>query len=177
MNNATNVRAAVPNDFEGIRRVVEAAFGQSAEADLIEALRASADPFLELVAERSGELVGQIAFSPVVIEPAADSGADVPEGLMALAPMAVRPDCQRSGIGRALVIEGLEACRSRGVGAVFVLGHPAYYPRFGFEPLAPRGLRFAFDAPPEACLALELRPDALSGLQGTVRFHEAFRGD
>ncbi len=85
--------------------------------------------------------------------------------------MAVRPDLQRRGIGSALVRRGIEACGERGLSAIVVLGHPEYYPRFGFSPVAGR-LRDPFSAG-DAFMALELVPDALTA-PGTVRYAPAF---
>ena len=95
--------------------------------------------------------------------------------MMGLAPMAVLPGRPRRGIGAALVQEGLRACWRMGVGAVVVLDHPAYYPRFGFQPAGAYGLRSAYDVPDEAFMALERRPGALEGAGGRVKYPEAFR--
>lgn len=81
---------------------------------------------------------------------------------------------QREGIGSALVNAGLDQCRSLGVGAVVVLGHPSYYPRFGFHTAARIGIGCEYDSPEEAFMAIELIPGHLQGVTGTVRFHQAF---
>ena len=94
---------------------------------------------------------------------------------MGLAPMAVAPARQRAGIGSALVRDGLARCRRQGVEAVFVVGHPAYYPRFGFSLASGFGITCEFEVPDEAFMALELAPGALRGRTGQVFFHEAFR--
>jgi putative acetyltransferase len=88
--------------------------------------------------------------------------------------MAVGPARQRAGIGSALVRAGLERCKLLDAAAVVVLGHPAYYPRFGFVPAAAFGLACEYDVPAEAFMALELRPGALRGAAGTLRYHAAF---
>jgi putative acetyltransferase len=93
---------------------------------------------------------------------------------MALAPMAVIPHRQRTGIGSALVRAGLEECRRAGVAAVFVVGHPSYYPRFGFAAGATIGFKCQFDVPDDAFMVTELLPGALAGRSGTIYFHEAF---
>ena len=165
------VRPERPEDRAAVRRVNEAAFGQPDEADLVDRLRAQARPYLGLVAVIDGEVVGHIAFTPVALEPARP-GLDA----RGLAPMAVLPTHQRAGVGTALVREGLAACRRDGAGAVVVLGHPTYYPRFGFAPAGGFGLRSEYDAPPEAFMALALVPGALDGAAGVVRYHAAFAG-
>src|SRR5262245_48756412 len=118
-----------------IRRVNEQAFGRSAEADLVDALRARGRISLSLVAERGGEVVGHILFSPVRVDSARGSIAG-----LGLAPMSVLPAHQRTGIGSLLVRAGLDECRRADHGWVVVLGHPEYYPRFGFVPARRHGL-------------------------------------
>lgn len=148
-------------------RINESAFGHADEARLVESLTRRARPLLSLVAESGGAIAGHILFTPVTLDGFA-------ELLMGLAPMAVAPDKQRCGIGSALVRAGLDGCRSLGAAAVVVLGHPGYYPRFGFVPATRFGLRCEYDAPAEAFMALELRPHALAGAGGSVRYHPAF---
>ena len=110
-------------------------------------------------------------FSPVVI---ADDG--VASDAVALGPIAVLPDRQRQGVGSTLVRAGLEACACAGHDVVFVLGSPAFYGRFGFVPARARGLRCKFDAPEDAFMVAELRPDALGGRRGMVRYRPEFDG-
>ena len=93
---------------------------------------------------------------------------------MGLAPMAVRPPKQRQGVGAALVREGLVQCRALGCDAVVVLGHPRYYPRFGFLTASRWGLRCEYDVPDEVFMALELRARSLAGKAGVIRYHPAF---
>jgi putative acetyltransferase len=107
-------------------------------------------------------------FSPITLE--GQSGVT----MMGLAPMAVAPASQRRGIGSALVRAGLEACRQIGCGAVVVLGHPGFYPRFGFVPALRFRIRSDYDVPDDVFMALELQPDALRGRSGVVRYHAAF---
>lgn len=160
----------MPADHDAVRAVNERAFGRAAEADLVDVLRRDARPTVSLVAESSGQVVGHIFFSPVAIESSPGLSG------MGLAPMAVHPAWQQQGIGSALVRAGLRACAAQGAQAVVVLGHPDYYPRFGFTPAADFGLRSEYaDAPPEAFMALEMQPDALDAAHGTVRFHPAFQ--
>jgi len=163
------IREEKEGDQQGVRRVNEAAFGQSTEADLVDALRCAEAVTVSLVAEADGEIVGHILFSPVSL-----SGTGGEPKIAGLAPMAVLPEHQRRGIGSLLVKHGLEYCRKAGVQAVVVLGHPEYYPRFGFRPASTWGLRCEFDAPEDVFLGIELTPHALSDLFGVVKYHPAF---
>lgn len=165
---AVSVRREQPADHQAIFAVNAAAFGTSAEARLVKALRDQARPLISLVADQAGRLVGHILFSPVTVEPPRDVF------LMGLGPMAVLPEHQRRGIGSALVRAGLDACRAAGAQAVVVLGHPQYYPRFGFEPASSFGLQCEYDVPDEVFMAIEIRPGALTPAPGLVRYHPAF---
>lgn len=171
----TAVRIERPADQHAVRRVNEAAFGRPDEADIVDRLRMGSPDYLGLVAVEGEAVRGHIAFTPVTFEPARPGST-----AYGLAPMAVLPEHQRSGVGGALVRAGLDACRGRGAGGVVVLGHPAYYPRFGFRPASAFGLRCAYDVPDEAFMALALRPSALDGpagtVAGTVHYHPALAG-
>jgi putative acetyltransferase len=163
------VRAEAAEDTLGIRQVNELAFGQPCEADLVDALRAAARPYISLVAFSEGRVVGHIFFSPVTLEPE-DSAF-----ILGLAPLAVLPECQRRGVGSRLVRAGLEECRRIGCEVVVVVGHPEYHPRFGFAPASRKGLRCEYPAPDEVFMVAELRPDALSG-RGLVIYRPEFGG-
>ncbi len=168
------IRPETPADHGAVYEVNERAFERAAEADLVEILRRDADPYLSLVAETRGHVIGHIFFSPVEIasvEIESEAGSITAVGL---APMAVIPERQRQGVGSKLVREGLQACKRMGVQAVVVLGHPAYYPRFGFKPAEGFGLRSEYDVPAEVFMAMELKPGALEGIQGTVKYDAAF---
>jgi putative acetyltransferase len=156
-------------DRDAVRRVHATAFTTPEEADLVDALRAGADPLVSLVAEDAGEIVGHVMFSPVTLP-------DPRLRLMGLAPLAVVPERQRGGVGGALTRAGLERCREIGAGAVVVLGHPDYYPRFGFVRADAYGIGCPFDAPAEAWMVAELEPGYLRGAGGTARWHAAFDG-
>lgn len=162
------VRDETAADVAAVRRVHATAFATPEEAKLVDALRAAARPLVSLVAEVDGEIVGHVVFSPVTLP-------DHPEvHLMGLAPLAVVPAHQRRGIGGALTRAGLERCRELGVGAVVVLGHPDYYPRFGFERAEAFGVGCQFGAPSEAWMLLELEPGCLGAARGIARWHPAF---
>ena len=161
------MRLEQPDDERGIRETNELAFGGPLEARLVDALRETAD-YLSLVATIDERVVGHILFTPVTIEPAAD------RRIAGLGPMAVRPEHQRSGIGGQLIRAGLEECRRSGYSAVVVLGHPEYYPRFGFVPAHTFGLTCEFPSPPEAFMAVELERGGLHEIRGVVCYRAEF---
>ena len=165
------IRPETAEDYAAIREVNLLAFGQEVEPRLVEALRRLPDfiPELSLVAVEAGQVVGHILFSPIVIE---TKDGSVPA--LTLAPLAVRPEFQNQGVGSALVRRGLEECERLGHRIVVVVGHPPYYPRFGFSPARARGLEAPFPVPDEAFLVLELVPGALDGVAGTVRYPPPF---
>lgn len=163
------VRPETPADFAAVREVNESAFGQPAEAGLVDALRVVARPLVSLVAVEDGRVAGHILFSPVTV--------DGPQGVsaaMGLAPMAVRPERQNAGIGSALVRRGLAACAALGEDVVVVLGHPHYYPRFGFVPAATKGLSCEYPVPNDVFMVTELVPGALRGRTGRVKYRPEF---
>ena len=133
------------------------------------ALRAAARPLVSLTAEQPGELVGHVLVSPVSIE-----GTRDPIPVAGLAPLAVDPDRQRRGVGAALVRAALPACARIGWRAVFLLGEPAYYSRFGFTIAAPRGFHYESEAFDAGFQVIELVEGALAGRTGWVRYHPAF---
>lgn len=166
----STIRPETPADFSSVREVNERAFERTAEADLVEVLRYATETHLSLLAEEEGSVIGHIFFSSVKVASASGLNAN----LFGLAPMAVLPERQRQGIGANLVRKGLQACRESGCHAVVVLGHPEYYPRFGFQPAHIFGLRSEYDVPAEAFMALELVPGALRDIRGTVKYNAAF---
>jgi putative acetyltransferase len=159
------IREERPSDRDAIFAVNARAFETDAEARLVDILRERNAVVVSLVAEIDGAVAGHILFSPVTV----GDGAFV-----ALAPMSVLPEHQRSGVGSALVRAGIAACRARGDAAIFVLGHAEYYPRFGFVPAGPKGLHYQSEEFDPHFFVLELRPGALDGVQGLVEFHAAF---
>jgi putative acetyltransferase len=158
------VRPAFPADHAAIRAVETAAFGRPDEAGMVETARDEGAALVELVAEADGQIVGHILFSRMTVTPA--------RCFAGLAPVAVAPGFQRRGIGEALCRAGIEAVRTLGAEAVVVLGHPDYYPRFGFSAAAARRLASPY-AGNAAFMALELTPGALAAAR-KVDYPRAF---
>jgi len=157
-----------PEDYLAIHALNQAAFETAAEANLVDILRKEVSPVISLVAEDGETIVGHIMFSPVSL-----SGH--PElNILGLGPMSVAPRHQRKGIGSALVREGLMKCKDLGAGAVIVLGHPWFYPRFGFSPSVDYGIGCEYDVPPEVFMVIELKPGYLRGASGIIKYHPAF---
>jgi len=161
------IRPESTTDFEAVHHVNQLAFGSELEGRIVARIREEASPVISLVADDDG-LVGHILFSPV------SRGERDSSIIMALGPMAVMPARQRQGIGSALVIAGLDACRDAGVGGVVLIGHPGFYPRFGFRPGSEFGLRSEFEVSDEAFMAMELTEHSLRTGTGMIHFHPAF---
>ena len=161
------VRPETPSDEAYVYAINVAAFETDAEARLVNALRTQCDEYISLVAESEDGIVGHILFTPVSL-------GDGEARVAGLAPMAVRQDLQRSGIGSMLVNAGLVECERKGFGAVVVLGHPDYYPKFGFEPASQFGLSSEYDVPDEVFMARNLKAGFLDDLSGVFRYHAAF---
>jgi putative acetyltransferase len=163
------IRAETIDDQSAVRSLNELAFGQPDEAKLVDALRKSVSIYISLVAVKDGEIVGHILFTPVTIESDVSSFT-----ALGLGPMAVHPAHQRQGIGSELVRHGLEECRRIGHSIIVLVGHPEYYPRFGFVPGKLRDLTCEFEVPDEAFMVLELETGALLGRSGLVKYHPEF---
>ena len=161
------IRPPVPSDYAAIDTVVSAAFEGPDEATLVRRLRVDGEMAIELVVSDGPDIVGHIAFShlPVLVD-----GRTV--RALSLAPVAAAPGRQNNGVGTALINAGLAAAQAAGFQAVIVVGHPAYYPRFGFSAEAARHLAAPFHGP--AFMALDLAPGALSGQAGQVKYPPAF---
>jgi putative acetyltransferase len=167
-----SVRPERPGDEDGVARVVSAAFGQTAEADLVARLRGQGALAVSLVAEAGGEVVGHVALSPVTVDGRPGGGR-----WLGLAPLAVDPDRQRQGVGRRLVAAALDAAARDGGAVAFVLGDSRYYGALGFEDAVRFGWRCTYDVPP-AAFRVRLLGGSAEDLPpaGTVRYHEAFDG-
>lgn len=157
----SSIRPAEVGDHRAIRDVLLAAFDGSEEADLVERLRANGDAEIELVAESDSAICGHILFSPM----------KAPFRALALAPVAVAPARQDAGLGAALILAGLERARDDGWEAVFVVGEPAYYTRFGFN----AALAAAFASPYAGpyCMGLTLN-EPLPTASGEIGYAPAF---
>jgi len=171
-----SIRNETPTDRDAVRRVIVEAFthselGHHGEADLVDQLRSHCNDLLALVAMEGEDLVGQILFSPVSIR----TSTGVVRG-MGLAPMAVVPCHQSSRIGSALVGAGLEHLSTGGCPFVVVLGHPQYYPRFGFQHGAEHGVRHGFAGIPQEVFFVKLLDQSLleSNLSGTAIYRSEF---
>jgi putative acetyltransferase len=167
------IREERPMDIEKVRKLNEKAFtqafGQAPEADLVDRLRENCSNILSLVAVQNDQVIGHIYFSPVNI-----SGDKIIEGI-GLGPMAVLPEFQRRGIGSQLVQAGIEILKRRGYTFIIVLGHPEYYPRFGFKRASHSGIRSQWEGvPDEAFMILILNEEAMIGVYGIARYRNEF---
>ena len=163
------IRQEAADDLNPIQSVHRLAFGGDEEARLVSALRAEGYVRASLVAEAEGQVIGHILFSDL---PILMPEATIPA--LSLAPLAVIPERQRQGVGSALVRQGLQFCRIHGHRIVVVLGHPEFYPRFGFSAKLARQLKSPYSG--EAFMAMELVPWALLGVEGEVRYPPPFEG-
>jgi putative acetyltransferase len=155
------IRGGIPADAAGIRDVVAAAFGRPNEAELVDRLCADGDMVISLVAIQDRQIAGHVLFSTIV----------APFTALALAPVSVRPEHQRSGIGSGLIRAGSAVARNGGWTGVFVLGDPAYYRRFGFDPALAAGFSCRFSGPHFMALALQT---PLPMTTGAIEYPRAF---
>ena len=166
------IRPERPDDYQAIAELVQQAFGRELEAKLVENLRASAAylPELALVATDDRGLLGHIMITTIKIS--RDAGGT--HATTILAPLAVAPDHQRTGIGTALTEAALLAARQAGYRSMILVGHPSYYPRFGFRRASTWGIRYAQPIPDDVFMAVELVPGALTNAAGLVTLPAAF---
>ncbi|MFD9885724.1 GNAT family N-acetyltransferase [Streptomyces alboflavus] len=186
----TRPEAASGADRAAVRAVNVAAFPTEGEADLVDALREDAGAWIDGLSFVAEAPRGDGSGVPAGTEGADGSGGEVVahalitrchvDGVPALclAPVAVLPAYQKTGAGSAVVRAVLHAARARGEQLVLVLGHPDYYPRFGFTPASAYGIRPSFEVPDEAMMALVLdRPGTDGGVpvpSGTIAYPAAF---
>jgi putative acetyltransferase len=165
------VREERPDDIEAIRGVSDKAFNQPDEGSIVDRLRDNCDDLISLVAVSGGQIVGHILFSPVVL----DGPAGRLEG-MGLGPMAVLPKYQRLGIGSMLVEAGIAKLEESGCPFVVVIGHPEYYPRFGFERASGYGIKSEWDVPDEAFMIFLTDSSKMKGWTGVAKYRPEFEG-
>jgi len=163
------VRPEKPEDIPAIRIVNERAFGRTAEADLVDTLRRNGKAAISLVADDDGRVVGHIFFSAVTIQSRETELTGI-----GLAPLAVIPERQKQRIGSMLMGHGLRRCREEDHPFVVVLGHPNYYPRFGFVPASNFGIKSEYDVADEVFMVMELREGALTGCAGVAKYQPEF---
>lgn len=167
-----HIRPEQAGDIGKIHALESAAFGRREEADIVDQLRASGHLWLSQVAELDGEIVGHAAYSLVTVT---DAGNEY--WFPALGPIGVVPPLQKRGIGKALIEAGFLAVQEAGFGLLFLVGHPRYYPRFGFQPAQPLGFTSDYVTDPQSHAHFMVRvfDDSLVGeARGHMRYHEAF---
>jgi putative acetyltransferase len=167
------IRTAGRDDYPGIRKCLDIAFGQTAEGDVVDRLRSDDSDSLELVAAHHGDIIGTAMFSPASAHLAS---GDILRGL-ALGPVAVYPDDQNKGIGSALIEAGLEHFRPYPVAFFCVLGAPDYYARFSFTPAIERGWTWSGDDGSIAGMRHAFQiiiPRPLPASNGIIQYHPAF---
>lgn len=157
-----NVRDEDPADHGPIRDLIEQAFGRESEAVLVDALRRDGDIVGALVAEQDGRIVGHAVLSRLIS----------PGGSLALGPVSVSPGRQRQGVGTALIRTCVEQAGMAEWEAIFVLGDPDYYERFGFR--AETAIGFETPYPVQYFMALELKKGSLLARCGAVEYPQAF---
>lgn len=162
------IRYESDSDRDRVSELNSQTFPTHAEANLVDALRSSAK-CISLVAENENQIIGHILFSPMCVKSSKDLS------IMGLAPMAVLPKEQNKGIGSLLVERGLEECKASKVDAVAVLGHPNFYPKFGFQTSAKFNIKSEYKVPDEVFMIHELSTRSLSSISGIVKYHDAFK--
>ena len=164
------IRQEIPEDIRDIHALNEKAFGAPEEANIIDKLRDTCEGLISLVAIEMEKIVGHILFSPATIE----GKHGVVKG-MGLAPMAVLPEIQRQGIGSQLVKRGVEYLMKTPCPFIIVLGHPEFYPRFGFEIASQYGIKCQWEGvPDEAFMILWLDKSMMNKVSGVGRYKEEF---
>jgi len=164
-----NIRLETPSEYDAIYQMVKLAFETAVpsdgdEQDFVNTLRASGNyiPALALVAEEGSALIGHIMLTKTRVK-TAEGGYDA----LLLAPVCAALPCRNRGVGSALIHESIARAKAMGFTAIFLVGHPTYYPRFGFVPSVNFGIKHE-SIPAEFVFALELVPGALASVTGTL---------
>lgn len=164
------IRDEKPGDAEAVRHVNDAAFGQPIEGRIVDAIRLCGHRTISLVALSEGLVIGHLLLSPVSIRGSAKTVTG-----MGLGPMSVLPDYQNQGAGSVLVEEAVNRAKKMSVPFIVVLGHPEYYPRFGFKPASRRGIVCKWEnVPDDAFMILVLDEPAMEGISGQAEYLEEF---
>lgn len=168
------IRTEKPTDYTMVAELIERAFETMEYSDhrehlLVQRLRKSSAfvPNLSLVMEKEEKIVGYVLLTKIRI-------GNHPIPVLALAPLAVHPDCQKQGIGNLLMQEAHQRAKVQGYAAIVLLGHAAYYTRFGYQPIHLYQIQLPFDAPPEHSLIFPLQPSLFQGISGLVQYDAAF---
>ena len=159
------IREERPDDIAAVRDLNKRAFGQDQEANIVDALRNNGAALLSLVATVDDRVVGHIMYSPLSVGDI--NGA-------ALAPMAVIPEHQRQGIGSKLVEAGNRKLKDAGCPFIIVVGHPDYYPRFGFTPASEHGIKCEWDVPNDVFMLLVLEQAKMESVSGLATYRHEF---
>lgn len=167
------IRTETEKDFKEVYKLNYEAFGnREDEAKLVERIRRSEEfiPELSIVAEIENEIVGHLLLSKAVIE-----NDEQLSTVIVLAPVAVKSDRQKQGIGSRMIEEGISRCRVLGFNIILLIGHPSYYPRFGFQPARKYGLELKqFKVPDEVFMVFEVKAEALQKIKGELKYPKAF---
>jgi putative acetyltransferase len=160
------IREERPEDREAVRNVNAMAFGQELEGRIVDALRSNDAVLLSLVATIDGQVVGHILYSPITVGETFQGAA--------LGPMSVLPGNQRQGIGSMLVEAGSRLLKDAGYPFIIVLGHPEFYPRFGFKPASTYGVKCQWDVPDNVFMVLPLDPAKTQQIAGLATYRPEF---
>ncbi|WP_442601823.1 GNAT family N-acetyltransferase [Paenibacillus sp. KN14-4R] len=167
------IRTEIEQDFKDVYQINFQAFGnREDESKLVERIRKSEEfvPELSLVAEKNNEIVGHIMLSKAIVE-----AQNEVHTVIVLAPIAIKPDLQKQGIGSSLIEEGIRRCKALGYGLILLIGHPSYYPRVGFQPARKFGLELKqFEVPDEVFMVYEVEERKLQEIRGELKYPKAF---
>jgi len=176
MSTKFTIRQEISEDNQQVSKVVKSAFeqgerGYHGEGELVEKLRTAPEyiPALSLVAEVNDQIVGHIILSRVYIHT-----SEGKVSTLILAPVSVLPEYQNQGVG-ALLIKGVhQVAIQLGERHIFLLGHTAYYPRFGYQPSRNFGIAFPDNRADDPCMCIELVQDSLGGMKGVLEYSQPF---